>query len=169
MKIGLLSDTHGYLDPKVAEHFNVCDEIWHAGDIGSLELIDELKTFKPVEAVYGNIDDFTIRQQYPEDCWFMREGLLIWMTHIGGTPPRYNPRVNKILRERQPDIFVCGHSHILKIMKDAAHNNLLFINPGAAGRHGFHHIKTLVRFDLLDKKISNLEVIEIGKRASLDA
>lgn len=167
MKIGLLSDTHGFLDEKIFEHFKDCDEVWHAGDIGSSGLTDELKKFKPLKAVFGNIDDTALRNEYPEDLWFDCEGFLIWMTHIGGTPPSYNPRVKKILKERLPDIFICGHSHILKITKDAAHNNMLFINPGAAGRHGFHHMKTLVRFELLNKKVTSMEVIELGKRASL--
>lgn len=167
MKIGLLSDTHGFLDEKVFEHFKDCDEVWHAGDIGSVKLTDDLKKFKPLKAVFGNIDDATICNEYPEDLWFDCEGFLVWMTHIGGTPPSYNPRVKKILKERLPDIFICGHSHILKITKDASHNNMLFINPGAAGRHGFHHVKTLVRFELLNKKVTSMEVIELGKRASL--
>lgn len=168
MKIGLLSDTHSYLDPKVFEHFKDCEEIWHAGDIGTTALTDELKKFKPLKAVFGNIDNIDLRNEFPEDLWFDCEGFLIWMTHIGGTPPNYNARVKKILKERAPDIFICGHSHILKITKDAAANDMLFINPGAAGRHGFHHMKTLVRLELLNKKITSMEVIEIGRRASLE-
>ena len=164
MKIGLLSDTHGYLDPKVFEHFRDCDEIWHAGDIGTAALTDELKKFRPLKAVFGNIDNAELRNEFPEDLWFNCEGFHVWMTHIGGTPPRYNPRVKKVLKERVPDIFICGHSHILKITRDAATNNMLFINPGAAGRHGFHHMKTLVRFELANKKIISMEVVEIGKR-----
>ena len=167
MKVGLLSDTHSYLDPKVLEHFSLCDEIWHAGDIGSMDVVDELKKLRPLKAVYGNIDDAAMRQRFPEDLWFTCEGSLVWITHIGGTPPNYNPRVKGILKERIPDIFICGHSHILKIMKDAKLNGMLYINPGAAGKHGFHHVKTLVRFDLHNTVISNLEVIEIGKRSTL--
>jgi len=167
LKVGLLSDTHSYLDPKVLEHFSLCDEIWHAGDIGSMDVVDELKKLRPLKAVYGNIDDAAMRQRFPEDLWFTCEGSLVWITHIGGTPPNYNPRVKGILKERIPDIFICGHSHILKIMKDAKLNGMLYINPGAAGKHGFHHVKTLVRFDLHNTVISNLEVIEIGKRSTL--
>ncbi len=167
MKIGLLSDTHSFLDPKIFEHFKNCDELWHAGDIGDYKLVKELEAFKPTKAVYGNIDDAAIRQKFPEDLWFMCEGMTIWMTHIGGTPPHYNSRVKAILATRKPEIFICGHSHILKIMRDEKQNGMLYINPGAAGNHGFHHVKTLVRFDIQSKIISNLEVIEIGKRAAL--
>jgi uncharacterized protein len=168
MKIGLISDTHGFLDRKVFDHFKDCDEVWHAGDIGSSQLIDELENFKPLKAVYGNIDDADIRQRFPEDLWFNCEEFLVLITHIAGTPPHYNPRLKMILKEKKPDILICGHSHILKIMKDPKQNNLLFINPGAAGKHGFHHVKTLVRFNLSAKVISNLEVIELGKRGALE-
>ncbi|MBX2962346.1 MAG: metallophosphoesterase family protein [Cyclobacteriaceae bacterium] len=167
MKIGLLSDTHGYLDPVVLAHFNECDEVWHAGDIGEETVLTALENFKPLRAVFGNIDNRTLQQKLPEDLWFTLEGLTIWMTHIGGTPPNYNPRVKKVLSERTPDIFICGHSHILKISRDQKHNNMLYINPGAAGNHGFHHIKTLVRFELNKKEIKNMEVIEIGKRGMI--
>ena len=167
MKIGLLSDTHGFLDSKVFDHFKHCDEVWHAGDIGGVEVIEKLEKFKPLKAVYGNIDDADIRQRFPEDLWFNCEDFEIWITHIGGTPPNYNPRVKRMLAERKPDILICGHSHILKVMKDAKQNNLLFINPGAAGIQGFHHIKTIVRFDLINKSISNFEVIELGKRSAI--
>ena len=167
MKIGLLSDTHSYLDPKVFDHFSQCDEIWHAGDIGSEEVVSALEKFKPLRAVYGNIDDATIRQRFPEDLWFTCEGFQVWITHIGGTSPNYNPRIKNILKEKIPDIFICGHSHILKITKDAKQNGMLYINPGAAGKHGFHYVKTLVRFDLQDKTIRNMEVIEMGKRSAL--
>lgn len=168
MKIGLLSDTHSFLDPIIMEHFKACDEIWHAGDIGTSALADELEKFKPLRAVYGNIDDLQLQQRFPEDDWFEREGLLIWMTHIGGVPPNYNPRVKKILTERTPDIFVCGHSHILRVVKDPQKNGMLYINPGAAGNHGFHYVKTLVRFDLFNKEIKNMEVVELGKRGKID-
>lgn len=167
MKIGLLSDTHGFLDPKVAEHFRACDEIWHAGDIGGLEVIQELKSLKPVRAVSGNIDDRTISVLFPDSLRFTVEGVSIWMTHIGGSPPNYNPEVRKELQRNPPHLFVCGHSHILKIMRDPNFNNMLFINPGAAGNHGFHAIKTIVRFDLKSKEIKNMEVIELGKRGAL--
>jgi putative phosphoesterase len=167
MKIGLLSDTHGYLDPKIFEHFKQCDEIWHAGDIGSIVVADRLRSFKPFRAVFGNIDDKDIQSHFPEDLFFGCEGLSVWITHIGGTPPRYNPSIRKKLKLKVPDIFVCGHSHILRIAKDPAMDNMLFINPGAAGNQGFHHIKTIVRFDVSDKQVTNMEVVELGHRGQL--
>lgn len=165
MKIGLLSDTHSYLDDKVFDYFSTCDEIWHAGDIGNIDVCDQLAAFKPLIAVHGNIDDQTVRTVYPEEQLFEKEGLKIWITHIGGYPPRYNAKIKKKLKELKPDIFVCGHSHILKIISDRNLNNLLHLNPGACGKSGFHQVKTLLRFDLNDKKISNMQVIELGKRA----
>jgi len=167
MKIGLISDTHSYLDPKVFDYFNDCDEIWHAGDIGDSSLATELKNFKPFRAVFGNIDSKEIQHTFPEDLWFTLEGITIWMTHIGGAPPNYNPRIKKILKERIPDIFICGHSHILRIKRDPNFNNMLYVNPGAAGNHGFHQIKTIVRFEITNGKIENVEVIELGKRGAI--
>jgi len=166
IRIGLISDTHGYLDPTVESHFKDCDEIWHAGDIGELPLIQKLQKIKPVRAVFGNIDEKDIQVNYPEDLWLEIEGMTIWMTHIGGSPPNYNPRVKKILANKSPDIFVCGHSHILKIIRDKD-RDLIYINPGAAGNQGFHHMKTLVRFGLHEGEIIDLEVVELGKRGSL--
>lgn len=167
MKIGLLSDTHSDLDPKIFEHFSACDEIWHGGDIGDRAVIDSLMAFKPVRAVYGNIDDKDIRTMFPENARFQCEGLTVLMTHIGGKPSTYNARVKKLLSEDRPDIFVCGHSHLLLIRRDPMFGNMLFINPGAAGNHGFHRMKTIVRFDVRDRVISNMEVIELGKRGAL--
>jgi putative phosphoesterase len=167
MRIGLISDTHGHLDPKVFEHFKVCDEIWHAGDIGDPKVTEALEKFKPLRAVYGNIDSKEIQLKYPEDLWVSCDGLNVWITHIGGSPPNYNPRVKKLLKTKKTDLFICGHSHILKIAKDPQFNNMIFINPGAAGNHGFHHVKTLVRFDIAKGEVKNLEVIEIGKRGAL--
>lgn len=165
MKIGLISDTHGHLDAKVFEYFKECDEIWHAGDIGTIEIFDRLSEFKTLRAVYGNIDGQDIRTVCPEDNWFDCEGIKVWMTHIGGYPPKYNRRIKSILKEKVPDLFICGHSHILKIMRDP-NNNLLHINPGAAGLQGFHRVKTLVRFEITEAQISNVQVIELGdKRA----
>jgi putative phosphoesterase len=166
MKIGLLSDTHGYLDSKVFDHFKHCDEIWHAGDIGTTELADALEKFKPLRAVFGNIDDVHLQVRYPEDLFFKCEDLDIWMTHIGGAPPNYNPRIKKILRNKVPDLFICGHSHILRIKRDLNLNNMLYLNPGAAGNQGFHAMKTIVRFAINKNKIGNMEVIELGKRGS---
>lgn len=167
MKIGLLSDTHSYLDPKVLNYFKDCDEIWHAGDIGDRAVVDELEKIKPLRAVFGNIDDQDMQVRYPEDLWFDCEGLTVWMTHIGGAPPNYNPRIKKVFKERTPDIFICGHSHILRVKKDPNYKNLLYLNPGAAGNHGFHHIKTIMRFEVIGKEIKNMEVIELGKRGAL--
>jgi len=166
MKIGLISDTHSYLDPKVFTYFKDCDEVWHAGDIGDAAVANELEKFTPLRAVFGNIDDKAMQARYPEDLWFTCEGLTIWMTHIGGAPPNYNPRIKKLLKEKTPDVFICGHSHILRVKKDPAYN-MLYINPGAAGNHGFHSIKTLIRFEINTKIISKLEVIELGKRGAL--
>ena len=167
MKIGLLSDTHGYLDPKIFVHFKDCDELWHAGDIGDSNTANKLEEFKPLRAVYGNIDDKTLQHRFPEDLKFNCEGLEVWITHIGGSPPRYNPRIKKILNQYTPDIFICGHSHILRVKKDESHKNMLYLNPGAAGNHGFHLIKTIMRFTINNGAIENMEVIELGKRGAL--
>lgn len=164
MKIGLISDTHSYLDPKVFDHFKDVDEIWHAGDIGTMQLADELAKFKPLKGVYGNIDDKDLQARFPENLWMEVEGVSVLMTHIGGAPPNYNPRVKKLLKERTPQIFICGHSHILRIKRDTAFSNMLFVNPGAAGQHGFHTMKTIVRFEIAAGEIKNMEVIELGKR-----
>ena len=166
MKIGLLSDTHGVLDPTVFEYFKDCDEIWHGGDFG-YGVLEQLEAFKPVRAVFGNIDDLALRNKLPEELWFTCEGLMVFMTHIGGAPPNYNPHTKKILKQRVPDIFICGHSHILRIKRDPNYNNMLYLNPGAAGNHGFHLIKTLVRFEITAKEIKKMEVIELGKRGAL--
>lgn len=167
MKIGLLSDTHSYLDPKIFEHFKDCDEIWHAGDIGDATLADSLQKFKPLRAVFGNIDDRNLQVRFPEDLCFQCEGMKIWMTHIGGAPPNYNPRVKKKLKKKVPNVFICGHSHILRVKKDES-LNMLYINPGAAGNHGFHAMKTIMRMEILTGKISKMEVIELGKRGVVD-
>lgn len=163
MKIGLLSDTHGYLEDKIFTYFEKVDEIWHAGDIGSLKLLQSLSDFKPTVAVYGNVDGRELRAACEEYACFEREGFNILLTHIAGKPPAYNQAVRSYIKKYQPRLLVCGHSHILKVMPDKAHN-LLYLNPGAAGRHGFHKKKTLLRFDLKNGDISNLEVIELGKR-----
>ena len=167
MKIGLLSDTHSILDTRVVDYFKDCHEIWHAGDIGDAAVVDQLEKIKPLRAVFGNIDDKDIQARFPEDNWFDCEGMNIWMTHIAGSPPNYNPRIKKVLKDKIPDILICGHSHILKVKKDPNHKNLLYINPGAAGNHGFHLIKTIMRFEIIGKEIKNMEVIELGKRGAL--
>jgi len=167
MRIGLLSDTHGYLEPRIADHFKTCDEIWHAGDIGSLSVIDALEAIRPVRAVFGNIDGPEIQARFPEDLRFECEGLSILLTHIAGSPPRYNPRIRKELSTNIPDVLICGHSHILKVGRDAAHGNMLFVNPGAAGNHGFHAVKTLIRFSIVMGTVKEMEVVELGKRGAL--
>ncbi len=166
-RIGLISDTHSYLDPKVFEYFKDCDEIWHAGDIGDLAVTDKLAAFKPLWAVFGNIDGHQFRASFPENELFELEGLKILITHIGGYPGHYSPAARKLIVQHKPDIFVCGHSHILRVMKDPAHHNMLVMNPGAAGVHGFHKIKTLLRFALHEGKVLNVEAIELGKRGAL--
>jgi len=166
IKIGLLSDTHSYLDKRVFEYFKDCDEIWHAGDIGDPEVLHQLEKFKPVKAVYGNIDNQTIRSSCPEKRIFSVEGLKVYMIHIGGTAPNYAKGVKSDLLLHQPGLFICGHSHILKVKSDPNLNNMLYMNPGAAGKHGFHHVKTMLRFDIESSEPKNLEVIELGKRGA---
>ncbi len=161
--IGLISDTHSYLDPQVFEYFKEVDEIWHIGDVGDAQVLDQLRAFKPLRGVYGNIDDRGIRQELPLDYRFVMEDMDIWMTHIGGYPGKYTSRVRDILQIKAPDLFICGHSHILKVMRDKKYN-MLCMNPGAAGKHGFHKLRTLLRFHIKDKALSNLEVIELGIR-----
>jgi len=167
VKIGLLSDTHSWLDEKVFDFFSEVDEVWHAGDIGDPELANRLENFKPLRAVYGNIDGTELRSRFPHEQIFNLEGVTVWMTHIGGYPPQYNAQVKKRLNSINPKLFICGHSHILRVMPDASRPGMLYINPGAAGIYGFHIEKTLVRFDLDDGKIRNLEVINLGKRAKI--
>ena len=167
MKIGLLADTHGHLDEKIFEYFKEVDQIWHAGDIGNDELADTLESFKPLRAVYGNIDGGKLRIRYPEDQIFSVEGVSVWMTHIGGYPPRYSSRVKKAIMTYNPKLFICGHSHILKIMPDSKRPGSICINPGAAGVHGFHIEKTIVRFEITAGRIEHLEVIKLGKRAKI--
>lgn len=163
MKVGLLSDTHGYWDKRYAEHFKDCDEIWHAGDIGSEEVINQLANLKPVRAVFGNIDGQNIRIQYPRTTIFMAEEVKVLLTHIGGYPGRYAPEIRKELYTERPNLFIAGHSHILKVMFDDT-LKCLYINPGAAGISGFHQVRTLVRFSIEGKNIRDLEVIELGNR-----
>lgn len=160
-KIGLISDTHGYLAPVVFKHFAACDEIWHAGDFGTLALAEELAAFKPLRGVYGNIDGQDIRRIYPEDLRFQCEQVDVWMTHIGGYPGRYNMRIKQQIQSNPPKLFICGHSHILKVMYDKK-LHCLHLNPGAAGKQGWHKVKTLMRFDIDGAEIKHLEVIELA-------
>lgn len=162
-RIGLISDTHGYLDDAVFKHFENCDEIWHAGDFGDIELADKLAAFKPLKGVYGNIDGKDIRQVYPEHLRFMCEKVDVWMTHIGGYPDRYAPNVKSEIYTEPPGLFISGHSHILKVIFDKK-INCLHINPGAAGKQGWHKVRTLVRFSVNGNKIEALEVIELNGR-----
>jgi uncharacterized protein len=165
MKIGLLSDTHSYLDDQIIRLLTCCDEIWHAGDFGSLEVSDRLNEIAPLRGVYGNIDDATIRQVHPKVNRFVVEGLDVMMTHIGGYPGKYHPDVRNEIKANPPQLYITGHSHILKVMPDRSLNNLLHLNPGAAGKHGFHTMRTMMRFDVNNGKVENLQVIELGKRA----
>ena len=166
-RIGLISDTHSYLDEAIFTHFESCDEIWHAGDVGAVGVLDRLEAFKPLRVVFGNIDGSPVKIRSTENLHFELEGFRIWMTHIGGAPPRYNPEVRPTLRTQTPDIFVCGHSHILRVLRDPALNNMLYINPGAAGKEGFHKMRTLLRFTLNSGKISDMEVVELGLRGAI--
>ena len=161
----MISDTHGYLDPAVLKYFEECDEIWHAGDIGSAELADELHAFRPLRAVHGNIDDTKISISYPEDQCFECEGIQVWITHIGGYPGRYDKRVVAEFKKAVPELFVCGHSHILKVSRDKKRNEMLVMNPGAAGIYGFHKIRTILRLTIDSGKIKDVEAIELGPRS----
>ncbi|MGI4749743.1 MAG: metallophosphoesterase family protein [Janthinobacterium lividum] len=161
-KIGLISDTHSYLDPAVFKHFAEVDEIWHAGDFGNIALADELAAFKPLKGVYGNIDGQDVRIVYPLNLRFYCEEVAVWITHIGGYPDKYNAAVKPEIYTNPPNLFITGHSHILKVMFDKK-INCLHLNPGAAGKQGWHKTQTLMRFCIDGKNITNLEVIEIAK------
>jgi len=163
MKILLLSDTHSYIDERILEYVKQADEVWHAGDIGDLTVTDQIKKHRPLRAVYGNIDNGEARLEFPLDLHFECEGMKIWMTHIGGYPGKYPSRIKEQLRLHRPDVFICGHSHILKVQFDKQFN-CLAINPGAAGIYGFHQIRTMLRFEINFGKIQNMEIIELGKR-----
>jgi putative phosphoesterase len=163
IKILLLSDTHSHIDETIVKYVQQADEVWHAGDIGSLVVTDTIKSLKPLRAVFGNIDDDKARMEFPLHNRFMCEGVDVWITHIGGYPGKYNQAIREELRAKPPKLFICGHSHILKVQFDKS-LNLLHMNPGAAGISGFHQIRTMLRFEIDGDKISNLEVIEIGKK-----
>ena len=163
LRIGLLSDTHHFLDDNVFRHFESCDEIWHAGDFGTVEVAARLAAFKPLRGVYGNIDGQDVRSQYPEQLRWQSEGVNVFMTHIGGYPPRYNPVVKKQLTDHPAQLFICGHSHILKIIYDEK-LQCLHMNPGAAGRQGWHNVRTLIRFVIDGNNMKDCKVIELGPR-----
>jgi putative phosphoesterase len=163
MRIGVISDTHGWVDQAVYKHFTDVDEIWHAGDAGNIDVITELEAFKPLKAVWGNCDNFEVRSAAKEFLFFMAGEKRVLMIHIGGYPGHYSARALELIRECKPDIFVCGHSHIVRVIYDKKHE-MLCINPGAAGRTGLHRVMTLLRFSINDGKLSDMEVIEFRKR-----
>ena len=162
-KILLLSDTHSYIDAQIIKFVKQADEVWHAGDIGDLKVTDTLKSLKPLRAVYGNIDDATARLEFPLDNKFTIENVSVWITHIGGYPNKYNLRIREEIQQNPPKIFISGHSHILKIQFDKKLNSL-HLNPGAAGNHGFHKVRTMIRFTIDKDQIKDMEVIELAKR-----
>ena len=161
-QILLLSDTHSHIDDTMIKYVKLADEVWHAGDIGDLKVTDTIASLKPLRAVYGNIDNTKIRQEYPLNNYFEIEGVSVLMTHIGGYPGRYNDRVRNLLNTHKPNLYICGHSHILKVMNDKK-LNCLHMNPGAVGKHGFHQVRTMLRFQIDLGKILNLEVVEIPR------
>ncbi|HBK70089.1 MAG TPA: YfcE family phosphodiesterase [Flavobacteriaceae bacterium] len=162
-KILLLSDTHSFIDNQILKFIKLADEVWHAGDIGNIKVTDNIKQLKPLRAVYGNIDNKEIRSEFPLDNRFTVENIDVWITHIGGYPHRYNSRIKEEISNNPPKIFISGHSHILKVMHDKK-LNLIHLNPGAAGKHGFHQIRTMLRFEINNSNIENMEVIELEKR-----
>ncbi|MDD7885285.1 metallophosphoesterase [Flavivirga sp. 57AJ16] len=162
-KILLLSDTHSYIDNDILKYVKQVDEVWHAGDIGDLKVTDAIKNLKPLRAVFGNIDDNKVRMEFPENNRFMCEDVDVWITHIGGYPNAYNLRIRDEIKLNPPKLFICGHSHILKVMPDKK-LHLLHMNPGAVGKHGFHKTRTMLRFTIDGSKIDHLEVIEFNKR-----
>ena len=161
-KILLISDTHGYIDKKIVKYANNVDEIWHAGDVGDISVSDKLKKIKPLRGVYGNIDDQKIRAEFPLHNRFICEKVNVWITHIGGYPKKYNPKILEELKSNPPDLFICGHSHILKVMNDKE-LDLLHMNPGAIGKHGLHRVRTMIQFEINGEKIENLSVIEFKR------
>lgn len=167
MEIAIISDTHGYLDNKIWKHLNAVDEIWHAGDVGNPSVIDDLeKLKKPIRGVYGNIDGTEVRKRFPETQLFECEDLTVGMMHIAGYPGTYNKYASSWLNQNKPDLFICGHSHILKVQRDLKRGHL-HLNPGACGKHGFHKIKTLLLLEIKEGKPQNLRVVELGPRAEL--
>jgi uncharacterized protein len=162
-KILLLSDTHSYIDDVIIKYVHQADEVWHAGDIGDLSVTDTIKKLKPLRAVYGNIDDEKARMEFPLNNRFFCESVDVWITHIGGYPGKYNQAIRAAIHINPPKLFICGHSHILKVQFD--HKlDVLHMNPGAAGIHGFHQVRTMLRFEIEGEKIQNLEIIEFGKK-----
>jgi len=163
-KILLLSDTHSFIDQQIIKYIKQADEVWHAGDIGDIAVTDTIQKLKPLRAVYGNIDNKEIRAEFPLDNKFTIENVSVWITHIGGYPKRYDRRIKEDIHKNPPTLFISGHSHILKVQFDKQ-LNVLHLNPGAAGKHGFHQVRTLLRFEINKDKIENLEIIELEKRS----
>ncbi len=159
-RIGLISDTHHYIDENILDHLKECDEIWHIGDFGTIAVAEKISAIKPLKGVYGNIDGTDIRSIYPEQLVFMCEDVKVMLRHIGGYPPKYNPPTKKEILLHQPQLFISGHSHILKIMYDEK-LQCLHMNPGAAGKQGWHKVRTLIRFTIDGKDIKDCEVIEL--------
>lgn len=162
-KILLISDTHGYIDDKIMKYATQADEVWHAGDIGNIEVVSTIRKKTILRGVFGNIDDIQMRQDFPLHNRFLCEDVSVWITHIGGYPGKYDQEIRKEIEQNPPKLFISGHSHILKVMFDKKYN-LLHLNPGACGRSGFHHVRTMLRFDIDGDKIQNLEVVELGSR-----
>lgn len=162
-KILLLSDTHSHIDDVILKYVHQADEVWHAGDIGNLLVTDTIKKLKPLRAVYGNIDDDKARLEFPLHNQFMCEKVSVWITHIGGYPGKYKPNIREALEKNPPKLFICGHSHILKVQFDKK-LNLLHMNPGACGKSGFHQVRTMLRFTINEEVVGNLEVIELGNK-----
>ena len=163
LNILLISDTHSYLDPKLIKHIEEADEVWHAGDIGSIDVTEEIKKIKTLKAVHGNIDDQVVRNEFPKNLIFMCEDVKIFITHICGQPTNYTKEVKELILEEKPQVFICGHSHILKVMYQKQFE-VLHLNPGACGSHGFHQIKTALRFVIDKDQIKDLAIIELGPR-----
>jgi len=166
MKIGLISDTHGWIHPRLYDHLAGVDEIWHAGDIGNIDTADAFASFKPFRAVFGNIDDALVRKVYKENLIFNADEVKVWLTHIGGTPGHYDEKVKPAIYENPIDLFICGHSHIAKVMFDKK-TGFLYVNPGAAGYNGFHKFMTAIRFSIDGKDIHDMELIEMGERGKV--
>ena len=167
MRVLLLSDTHSFFDPNWEKYAVTCDEIWHAGDIGDLASIEKYRALATFRAVYGNIDDQSVKDLYGLNEIFVCEGIKVFMTHIGGYPGKYNNRVSQIIKSEKPNLYICGHSHICKVMPDKA-NNLLHMNPGAYGHHGFHKVRTILKFEIDNGKIQNLRAVELGLRGIIE-
>lgn len=163
-KILIISDTHSHLDEKLMKYINEADEVWHGGDIGDIKVCRDIEKLKPLKAVWGNIDGAEFRREYKEHLIFNCEEVKVYITHIGGYPGKYNPDAKKIIESEKPNLFICGHSHILKVIYDKKYN-LLHINPGSAGIHGFHKVKTAVRLEIHGAEMKNLDIIELGNRA----